>query len=170
MRPVSRAPLGTEFEKFLYEPIGQDNDGMPLSVLSALARQDVDPWDEAAKLTRLPEEQAFAQLVSLLGAFPHASLACPEPASIARRLVTLLPRRPDHVYSRTNPFEDLSKHAAVVPDLSRVLLSFVVACTFMMLFSIWLVGSFQAPEQTQAHSTPAQNAISHSPPAPDKSR
>lgn len=170
MDTVSQAPLGTEFERFLYEPIGQDINGMPLSVLSALARQDVDPWDEAAKLARLPEEQAFAQLVSLLGALPHSSLVGPDPASIARRLITLLPRRLDQVYSRVNPFEDLSEKAAFVPDLSRVLLSFVVACTFMMLFSIWLVGSFQAPEQTQAHSTPAQNAISQLPPPSDKSR
>lgn len=169
MSTVSQASLGTEFEKFLYEPIGQDNNGMPLSVLSALARQDVDPWDEAAKLAQLPEEQAFAQLVSLLGAFPHVALACSDPASVARRLMALLPRRPNHVYLRADPFDDLSKQAAVVPDLSRVLLSFVVACTFMMLFSIWLVGSFQTPEQTPAHSTPAQNAISPLPPASDKS-
>jgi hypothetical protein len=31
---------------------------MPLSVLSALARLDVDPWQEAAKLARLLEETA----------------------------------------------------------------------------------------------------------------
>jgi hypothetical protein len=94
MRTVSHGRLGSEFERFLYSPIGQDSNGMPLSVLSALARQDVDPWDEAAKLAQLPEEKAVTQLVSLLGAFPHAPLACPGPAIestidrvIARRFV-----------------------------------------------------------------------------------
>lgn len=169
MSPVSTAPLRTEFEKFLYEPIGQDNNDMPLSVLSALARQDVDPWDEAAKLAQLPEQQAVAQLVSLLGAFPHAPLVCPDPASIAPHLVTLLPRPRERAYRPVNPFEDRSKDATVVSDLSRVSLSFVVACAFLLFFSIWLVGSLQAPEQTQAPSTPAHNTTSQSPPASDKS-
>jgi hypothetical protein len=170
MSSIPHAPLGTEFEKFLYEPIGQDNNGMPLSVLSALARQDVDPWNEAAKLAQLPEQQAVAQLVSLLGAFPRAPLVCPDPASIAPRLVTLLPRRRDRAYPQVKRFEDPLIHAAVVSDLSRVLLSFVVTCAFLIFFSIWLVAGSQAPEQTQAPSTPAHNASSQSPPASDKSR
>ena len=45
---VSR--LGSEFDDFLYAPIGEDRNGMLLSVLSALARLDIDPWQEAAKL------------------------------------------------------------------------------------------------------------------------
>jgi hypothetical protein len=32
---------------------------MPLSVLSALARRDVDPWHEAAKLSLLPRHAQF---------------------------------------------------------------------------------------------------------------
>lgn len=141
---------------------------MPLSILSALARQDVDPWDEAAKLALLPEEQAVAQLVILLGAFPHAPLACPDPASIARRLVTLLPR--GRAYPRVNPFKDPSKPATVVSEVARVVLSFVVACTILMLFTIWLVDSFLAPEQAQGPSTPDHNAISQSRPPLDRSR
>lgn len=170
MSSIFRARLGTEFEKFLYAPIGQDNDGMPLSLLSALARQDIDPWDEAAKLALLPEEQAVAQLVALLGAFPRAPLACPDPASIAPRLVTLLPRRRGRAYPRINLFKDPSKSATVVSDLARVVVSIAVAYTFLMLFSIWFVNSFQAPEQTQGLSTPVRNAISQSQPASDKSR
>ena len=44
---VSR--LGSEFDDFLFAPIGADRIGMLLSVLSALARLDIDPWQEAAK-------------------------------------------------------------------------------------------------------------------------
>jgi hypothetical protein len=43
------AQLGPEFENFLFAPIGEDSNGMVLSVLSALARLDIDPWQEAAK-------------------------------------------------------------------------------------------------------------------------
>jgi hypothetical protein len=39
---VRMSPLGSEFDSFLYAPIGEDGNGMPLSVLSALARLDVD--------------------------------------------------------------------------------------------------------------------------------
>jgi hypothetical protein len=60
--------LGCEFDRFLYASVGEDNNGMPLTVLSALARVDVDPWEEASKLTQLPQESAVTHLASLLGA------------------------------------------------------------------------------------------------------
>jgi len=92
MRSVSVTPLGPEFHEFLYAPIGQENDGMMLSVLSALARQDVDPWAEAARLARLPRETAVKQLIALLDAPRRRPLASPDTARIAVRLVALLPR------------------------------------------------------------------------------
>ncbi len=46
----SNAPLGSEFDNFLFAPIGVDKNGMVLSVVSALARLDVDPWEEAEEL------------------------------------------------------------------------------------------------------------------------
>jgi hypothetical protein len=48
--------LGTEFDDFLFAPIGEDRNDTPLSVLSVLARLDIDPWQEADKLARLPGE------------------------------------------------------------------------------------------------------------------
>lgn len=157
MSSISHARLGSEFERFLYAPIGQDNNGMPLSVLSALARQDVDPWDEAARLAQLPEEKAVTQLVSLLGAFPHAPLACPDPASTATRLITLLPRPRDHVHPSLNLFVETvaEKHPAFVSNLL-----FVLAYLILLLFSTWLITSFQTHGPLQAPSTPAPNAIS----------
>ena len=68
MSAVTTARLGREYDKFLYASVGDDNNGMPLTVLSALARVDVDPWEEASKLTRLPPGSAATQLASLLGA------------------------------------------------------------------------------------------------------
>ena len=63
MSAVSTARLGSEFEKFLYAAVGEDHNGMPLTVLSALARVDVDPWEEAAKLMQLPKD-AGAELTN----------------------------------------------------------------------------------------------------------
>jgi hypothetical protein len=88
-------PLRTDFDAFLLAPIGEDVNGMPLTLLSLLARLDVDPWDEAASLARLPPESATQRLASLIstpagGRVPHA-----DPATIATRLVTLLHRAPN---------------------------------------------------------------------------
>jgi hypothetical protein len=61
---------------------------MPLSVLSMLARLDVDPWEEAAKLARLPRAAAAKRLVDFIAATPGA----PQNAkTISDRLLNLLP-------------------------------------------------------------------------------
>jgi hypothetical protein len=47
--------IGPEFDEFLCAPIGADRNGTGLSVLSALARLNVDPWQEATSLARMPQ-------------------------------------------------------------------------------------------------------------------
>jgi hypothetical protein len=42
---------------FLFADIGIERSGMPLSVISALARQGFDPWQEAGRLARLPRQR-----------------------------------------------------------------------------------------------------------------
>jgi len=170
MNSVAHARLGAEFESFLYAPIGQDNEGIPLSVLSALARRDVDPWEEAAKLTQLPEEKAVTQLVSLLGSSPHAPLAGPDSATIAMRLIALLPRHRDPVVpaARLSPFAHAAPAGAqATPAKSSVMFSnllFALTYMILLLFSTWLIGSLQPSAQVQAPSTPATSAVSQSPP------
>ncbi len=86
-------PLGSEFDDFLYAPIGEDNDGMLLTVLSALARLDVDPWEEAAVLNQLPRDERVRRLTSMIAALPKGPSTRPDPASDAIRLSALLPYR-----------------------------------------------------------------------------
>ena len=43
--------LRSDFNAFLYASIGEDRADGELSVVSALARLDVDPWQEAEKLS-----------------------------------------------------------------------------------------------------------------------
>jgi len=88
---TSVARLGSEFDAFLFAPVGDDCNGMPLSVLSALARADVDPWQEAASLARLPGAMATERLSLLIAALPDEPSALREPESVAARLITLLP-------------------------------------------------------------------------------
>jgi hypothetical protein len=91
--PTAPSPFfrDTSFDLFLFAAVGEERNGMLLSVLSALARLDVDPWREAASLSKLPAPAASARLTSLLTSLPGSQLDTPAPATIMR-LVGLLPR------------------------------------------------------------------------------
>jgi len=90
----ARSPgfLGPEFNDFLFASIGTDQNGSCLSVVSALARRDLDPWGEAAKLTKLPVEIATQNLSSFVSTLQGIPAARQEPGKIAARLIALLPR------------------------------------------------------------------------------
>lgn len=88
---IQRMP--PELDAFLHAPIGEDGNGMALSVLSGLCRLDIDPWDEAERLARLPKDRAIAALGRRLTLLPPAVLGLSDVAGIAARLVELLPRR-----------------------------------------------------------------------------
>ena len=93
MTPASSAAFfKPEFDRFLHAPIGADGNGMPLSVLSALTRLNVDPWEEAADLSELSENTAAERLASLIGRLPGARWTPTELRTIAHRLVEFLPR------------------------------------------------------------------------------
>jgi hypothetical protein len=84
--------LGREFDSFLFAPIDDDGKESSLSVVSALARLDVDPWGEAAGLARMPKEQALKRLTSLIASLPKGSEPDRPPEATAARLIALLPR------------------------------------------------------------------------------
>jgi hypothetical protein len=92
-RSASVSILRSEFDDFLFAPIGEDRNGMPLSVLSALVRLNVDPWQEAAKLARLPGETATQRLASLIAPLPDGPSTQLDPFTIAARLIARLPRQ-----------------------------------------------------------------------------
>jgi hypothetical protein len=85
----------TDLDTFLYASIGQDKNGVPLSMLSVFARRDMDPWEEAAKLCQLSRASAVSELSAMLdvGAGALNSLASNDQALLAARLVALLPVR-----------------------------------------------------------------------------
>lgn len=83
--------IPSDYDDFLFETIGDETNGTPVSVLSALARLNLDPWQEAARLTGLSQDQAIRDVSSLIGALPCGRWTAPESARIATRLVTLLP-------------------------------------------------------------------------------
>jgi len=65
---------------------------MRLSVLSGLARMNLDPWDEAARLAALPTSEAEGALVATLNLLPGHPQKPSETEILASRLVALLPK------------------------------------------------------------------------------
>ena len=63
---------------------------MMLSVLSTLARRDLDPWTEAADLATLPVDAAARRLASLIAGLPGTAGGLE--AGGAKRLILLLPK------------------------------------------------------------------------------
>jgi hypothetical protein len=92
-RSASVVFQGSEFNEFLFAPIGEDRNGMLLTVLSALARRGVDPWQEAAELALLPGETATQRLVSLISTLTDGLSPQPDVRTIAAHLIARLPRR-----------------------------------------------------------------------------
>jgi hypothetical protein len=89
--PARTRTLRSEFDAFLYASIGKSDDDVSLSVLSALARQNLDAWEEAATLTHLSRQSAIDRLASIISPMTMGQTD-PEPAATAARLVALLPQ------------------------------------------------------------------------------
>ena len=106
-RSPSTTSLGLAYNAFLFASISDDGGAAPLNTVSVLARLDIDPWQEAAELTRLPRDSAIQRLAGLLVRTPGHPNGLPDAEMIAMRLVALLPGRKsadDAVPARTtNP-------------------------------------------------------------------
>jgi len=129
--PRSTPPVASEFDVFLLAPMGEDRNGAPLSVLSALARLNVDPWEEAAALARLPFDAATRKLTSLIAALPVGSSARADPATVAHRLVTLL---------RSQPAPQSRSRATVPGGASLRFRTIAVAMCFLVAMVFMITG------------------------------
>lgn len=136
---VATGPLNPAFDAFLYAPIGEERNGTTLTVVSALARQDIDPWDHALHLSRLPGQVAVRELTSLIAALPAAAVARPAPEAIAARLIALLPRRDAVPRAGKSP-------KSVDADIqlgARRWLPIFLGYLFILLASQWLLAGMQ---------------------------
>jgi hypothetical protein len=160
--PASFSALGSEFDDFLFAAIGEATNGMPLSVVSALARMDLDPWHEAASLAAMSVETATGKLTSLLAALPDPALKRLEPGITAARLIALL-QRPD---------PDARSSAAAVATLAITHPPARMRVILVAIYIILLLGAqfalISRPPPTHvdtARPSAAPAAASHLPPA-----
>lgn len=81
------------FDAFLFASVGEEKNDMVLTVLSALARLGVDPWQESARLAQLSPEAAVQRLTAIISSVPSGRWAPADAGGIAARLVKLLPAK-----------------------------------------------------------------------------
>ncbi len=135
---------------------------MHLTVLSALARQNVDPWEIAKRLTSLPREPAILFLTPLLAHTP-VGLAAPEVT--AARLIAMLPSQPAPA-AKAGIFSIGQVNAQ--PDAAISKMWLIVAFALYILFSHLLFaglspGTVAGKPMSSALSAPAPTAIATAP-------
>jgi len=129
---VSIAHFGLEYDAFLFASLGDDRNGVTLAIASLLGRMNLDPWDEAASLAALPADVAAQRLASLIEAMPDQPLKHPESATLAARLIALLPAQPKSAASGRDPL------AATGPKISRGPVIYVL---WFAIFCLLLLGA-----------------------------
>ena len=89
----------SEFNDFLFALVGEEKSGSPLTVLSALTRLGLDPWGEAARLSKMTAKAATSALAARIAVLPEGDWKASDSLTIASRLVDQLPR---HVSKLSN--------------------------------------------------------------------
>ena len=89
--PARFSLLHSDLNDFLFAPVGEEHNGVTLSVVSALTRLGLDPWEQAARLTPLPKARAAEALATLIARLPISRTLSSDDLAISQRLVELLP-------------------------------------------------------------------------------
>jgi hypothetical protein len=135
---ASFRPLRPDLDRFLFAAVGAEQDGIPLSMVSALTRLGLDPWDEAGRLSSLSQREAVEQLARLIAELPGTSRPLAEAREIACGLVDQLPKR-----DTTRPLPSIQiRRRYRWPTLPRrsQLLMFCLVVAVAALVSVFLHG------------------------------
>lgn len=116
--------LTARYNDFLFAPISEQANGIQLSVLSALARMNVDPWEEAARLEAMPLGEAEWALVATLSKVPGRTWSLSDAEGIAKRLVQHLPHA---TYPAPNVGSETKRDGARLINFWLMWVGFMVA-------------------------------------------
>jgi hypothetical protein len=146
----------SRFDSFLYAAVREDPDGAPLTVLSVLARLDIDPWEEAARLAQLPCDAGARILAGLISALPKGTTIPADSGTIAARLITLLPRRPKRATAQRLPSG--APRVIRIPNLTAIIARAILSLILLglLLLGQWIAMSHLAsPPAKKPLATPA---------------
>jgi hypothetical protein len=149
--------LAPEFDDFLFAPIGEEQNGMLLSVISALARLDLDPWQEAANLAKLPVTTAARRLASLIASLPGSPSTHLDPGTTAARLIAHLPRRAGFNTTSAGTSHSVGAPAMLQTESAR----YIVALILMVLFGgLGIAASQRSSAHVDNIDAPASGVVS----------
>jgi hypothetical protein len=138
LRAIFR-PLRPDLDGFLFAEVGVEQNGIPLSMVSALTRLGLDPWDEAGRLSSLGKREATEQLARLIADLFGPSRPLSEAREIADGLVEQLPK---HDNKRPPAPQIQLRHPprwAHMPTRSQLLMfCLIAALVSIVLHSGWL--------------------------------
>ena len=134
--------LNASYEAFLFALVCEDANGMRLSVISALARTDVDPWEEASRLAAMPKAIAEKTLLSILDLVSGRSWKSPEAAVIVARLIRLLPQSGEAATVARTETANAAPGIAKVLNLQKNYRGLWVAIVLAILLAISFVTSY----------------------------
>jgi hypothetical protein len=166
MLKMASSALASEFpselDGFLYASIDEGG-GRLLSVLSMLARLDLDPWQEAASLARMPRENATQRLAVLIAALPDRPSTRQDSNAVASRLIKLLP----HGDSSNSALREVLPGFDALSNLRAFVYVVILNLLFLAIAfgTQYLSATDQSPAQPgHAHLSVANGATPKAPP------
>lgn len=158
------APVLPEMDPFLFASVFEEAEGIPLSVLSALAQLGLDPRDEAARLSQLTKKVAASQLGRLLARLPDRPWTSAEIRSITSKLVELLPEAPPHGKS---DLVTTATHGRFSLIASGHLIYFALALSGALAFGL-IANSYVTWPEMRETAPPVSQIDSRTPAAPTR--
>jgi len=136
---LTQIQLGRDpaFESFLAAEVGEDPKGMSVTVLSMLARLDVDPWEEASDLARMQVAPAQQRLEALIARFKDVPTEVLDRDKIAKKLLTFLPDHP----KTAGPAGGAATIAIVLPRFGAPIYWIMAACVLLGWFAMLAQGN-----------------------------
>jgi hypothetical protein len=132
----------SDLQEFLFAQVWEENNGTPLSILSALARLGMDPWGEAARLAEMPRGAAVSALAVILARLPRSEPEVPDYSGISERLVQFLPqggsRPPSNTYGTDKDNSGTTAGSAIVSSQNIGLIVVAALVAVFLQMNGWL--------------------------------
>ncbi len=126
-------PDGSDYDAFLFAELGEDRTGAAVTVLSALARLNLEPWTEARDLARLAREDAQVRLTTHFEAITDIPALALASEGRAAKLVLLLPKRAPLRVSKSLEAGTNDSQKISISWTTMALVGFVVLAWFYYL-------------------------------------
>jgi hypothetical protein len=127
------APFRPDLNNFLFAAVGEERNGIPLSMMSALAQLELDPWEEAGRLSALAKQEAIERLTGLILRLPGFRRPSSEAQQIAAELVDALPKHSDDGGPAKNPRRPAPRNIASGKAFWLLCLAVAAIAFFLML-------------------------------------